>query len=138
MYEYAASFVGKDEATEQAAIQGALDILSERVADDAENRQLIRALTLRKGSIHSVAADAGADTLYQQYYDYTEPVAKVPPHRILAMNRGERDNALKVSIVAPADDILRHLLKRHLATSPGRTRCLSHRCWGRWKMPTSD
>lgn len=119
--ETAAAYVAPDREVEtaEAAIQGALDILAERTADDADNRQRIRALTSRKGGIRSTAIDADAQTVYQQYYDYMEPVAKVPPHRILAMNRGERDGALKVSIVAPQDEILQFLGRRDVASGSG-------------------
>lgn len=110
------------------ALAGARDIIAERVADDADTRRQVRTMTIRKGSIRSVAVDADAETVYEQYYDAREAVHQVPPHRILAMNRGERDGALRVSIVAPQDEIVAQLLRRHIGMSgpPGGETVAAH------------
>lgn len=118
----AAPFAALDSEVGSAddAVAGALDILAERIADDPDNRQWIRTVTFRKGRLKSTAVDPGAQTVYEQYYDYTEPVAKIPPHRVLAINRGERDEALKVSVEAPEDEIVEHLFRRYVGASGQR------------------
>ncbi|WP_109690974.1 Tex family protein [Tumebacillus permanentifrigoris] len=106
--------------TAEEALQGALDIFAEEVSDDAPTRQKVRDLTTRKGSIKSIAtgkADAETD-VYAIYADYEEPIAKVPPHRILAMNRGEREDALRVSLLAPTGEIHQLLESRHMPRKP--------------------
>lgn len=115
VHAYAMAFINDElgVGTVADALQGAMDIIAEAIADDAENRRYIRALTLRQGTIRSVAADPAVETVYEQYYDHAEPIAKVPPHRVLAMNRGERDGVLKISVLAPQPAILEHLLRRH-------------------------
>ena len=106
----------KGVATAEEALQGALDIFAEEVSDDAETRKKVRDLTQKKGAVKSAAtgkADEETD-VYAIYADYEEPLAKVPPHRILAMNRGEREDALRVTIVAPAGEIQQLLERMHL------------------------
>lgn len=110
----------KGVASAEEALQGALDIFAEEVADDAENRKFVRELTLKRGVIVSKAADPGAESVYEAYYEYEESVGKVPAHRILAMNRGEREEFLKISIKAPVDEILDGLQKRALSKGEGR------------------
>lgn len=102
--------------TVEDALQGACDILAEAIADDAQTRQTVRATTLRRGSIRSRAVNRTAASVYELYYDYQEPLVKVPPHRVLAINRGEREGVLKVSVEAPIDDILSALYKKHVTT----------------------
>ncbi|MDR1571118.1 MAG: RNA-binding transcriptional accessory protein [Clostridiales Family XIII bacterium] len=89
--------------TPELALQGALDIIAERVADDADHAALLRDFTRRRGSIASAAADAGEKTVYEMYYDFSEPILKIPNHRILAINRGEKEGRLKVRVRADAD-----------------------------------
>lgn len=103
----------KGVANVEEAIQGALDIIAETISDDANNRKFIRTATFRQGLIRSLATDPSADTVYEQYYDYSEAIAKIPPHRVLAMNRGERDEALKVAIIAPEEAIVQRLWRRY-------------------------
>ena len=106
----------KGVATAEEALQGALDIFAEEVSDDAETRKKVRDLTQKKGAVKSAAtgkADEETD-VYAIYADYEEPLAKVPPHRILAMNRGEREDALRVTIVAPVGEIQQLLERMHL------------------------
>ncbi|MGN0630259.1 MAG: Tex-like N-terminal domain-containing protein, partial [Ruminococcus sp.] len=83
------------------AIQGAMDILAEEMANNADLRKQMRRFTQLSGTIFSKATDPEADTPYQMYYDYSEPVEKLVGHRILALDRGEREGALKVSISLP-------------------------------------
>ncbi|WEA44658.1 Tex family protein [Priestia aryabhattai] len=95
------------------AIQGALDIVAEQISDEASYRQWIRATTVKDGIIVTSVKGSEKDekNIYEMYYEYTEAVKRIVPHRILAMNRGEKDGILKVSIDAPTDRILSYLHK---------------------------
>lgn len=95
------------------AIQGALDIVAEQISDEASYRQWIRMTTVKDGIIVTSVKDPEKDekNIYEMYYEYTEAVKRIVPHRILAMNRGEKDGILKVSIDAPTDRILSYLHK---------------------------
>lgn len=88
-------------ANTEEAIKGAMDILAEEMANNADLRKQMRRFTQLSGTIFSKATDPEADTPYQMYYDYSEPVEKLVGHRVLALDRGEREGALKVSIVLP-------------------------------------
>ena len=88
--------------TAEDALAGACDILAEDVANNADFRKLLRAFLNESGMLVTAAAKE-EDSVYADYYDYSEPIAKVRPHRILAINRGEKEDFLKVSIVADAD-----------------------------------
>ncbi|WP_051344190.1 Tex family protein [Alicyclobacillus herbarius] len=118
--EYATSFVSDTSgvATVEDALQGAADILAEGVADDAETRKWLREYTYTNGSIRSTAVDPDRESVYEAYYDYEERLTKTLPHRVLAMNRGEREEFLRVSVIAPQDEILRHLVRRHMPDAP--------------------
>lgn len=96
----AEDFVSEEKNVPDAktAIQGAMDIIAENISDDAEMRKKLRALAMRNGSFVSKAADETAESVYVNYYDYTESVEKVAHHRILALDRGEKENFLKVSL----------------------------------------
>ena len=82
----------------QTALQGAMDIIAEDISDDADIRKKLRALAGEKGELVSKASDPEAESVYQNYYDYSEPVPKVANHRVLALDRGEKENFLKVSL----------------------------------------
>ncbi len=99
-----------------AAIAGACDIIAESVSDSAQFRSKIRELTEKEGLIFSKAKDPEAESVYELYYDFSEPVSKVVGHRILAMNRGESEKILTVGIEAPKDRILLYL-EKHLITN---------------------
>lgn len=94
------------------AIAGAVDILAETYADNADYRTHIRDLTRRKGMLVSVAKDADAKSVYEMYYDFTEPVSKAVGYRVLAVNRGEAEKFLSVRIDAPREDIITYLCKQ--------------------------
>ncbi|WP_375346274.1 Tex family protein [Priestia megaterium] len=98
----------------EEAIQGALDIVAEQISDEASYRQWIRTTTVKDGIIVTSVKDPEKDekNIYEMYYEYTEAVKRIVPHRILAMNRGEKDGILKVSIDAPTDRILSYLHKQ--------------------------
>lgn len=106
--ELAQDFVNDDVANVEEALQGARDILAEQFADDAKIREKIRNLTRAEGSITSNVKKQIDDEkrVFEMYYDYTEPVKKIVPHRVLALNRGEKEEILKVSLHSPVDRIL--------------------------------
>lgn len=95
----------------KAAVQGAMDIIAEMISDDADNRTYIRNITKDEGRIVSSAKDPEEKTVYENYYEYEEPLKKVAGHRVLALNRGEKEKALIVKIDAPKDRIITFLEK---------------------------
>ena len=98
--------------TPEEAIAGAMDIIAELISDNADYRTRIREITFKEGILSSTAKDADAKTVYEMYYNFTEPVAKMAGHRILAVNRGENEKILTVKIEAPEDKILSYLEKQ--------------------------
>lgn len=109
--EEAAAFVDPEKGVENAgeAIQGAMDIIAEDVSDNADFRAYIREVTMDQGLLTSKAKDEKAESVYEMYYGYEEPISKVLGHRILALNRGEAEKFLVVKIEAPEEQILRFL-----------------------------
>ncbi|AQQ52150.1 Tex family protein [Planococcus lenghuensis] len=106
----AAAFIGPKQAADvEEALQGARDILAERFADDADIREKIREVTRRNGLIRSALKKGKEDEkqVFEMYYEYEERVARIVPHRVLAMNRGEKEDILKVTIEPPADTVLK-------------------------------
>ena len=99
----------------RSALAGACDIIAEEVSDNAEYRQMIRSLTSEWGSISSKLSGEDGDGVYTQYYEYTEKISALPPHRYLAMNRGENEGALKISVEIGQDIILNALFNRAIA-----------------------
>ncbi len=91
------------------AIQGAMDIIAEVISDNADYRSLIRKLTFTKGFITTKATDEKAESVYEMYYEYTELIKKIAGHRVLAVNRAEKENFISVKIEAPVDEILNKL-----------------------------
>ena len=114
MLEEAAAFVNaeKEVATAEEALAGAKDIVAELISEEADYRIRIRELTTKKGILLSSAKDAAVKSVYEMYYDFTEPVAKLAGHRVLALNRGEAEKVLSVKIEAPQEDVLRFLEKQ--------------------------
>ncbi len=102
----------KGAGTAQEAIQGAQDILAEMISDQAEYRTYIRKVTMDQGTIVSAAKDETVSSVYEMYYSHEEPLKKAAGHRILALNRGEKEKILTVKITAPRDQILRYLEKK--------------------------
>ena len=109
--EEAAAFVDpeKDVNDPAEALQGAMDIIAEEVSDNADFRTYIREVTMEQGVLTSRAKDEKAESVYEMYYNYEEPVSKVLGHRVLALNRGEAEKMLVVKIEAPQEQILRYL-----------------------------
>ena len=96
----------------QAALQGASDIIAELISDNADYRTFIRKATSRDGKLISKAKDTETRTVYENYYDYSEPLGKVAGHRVLAINRGEAEKVLTVSVEAPVINILEYLERK--------------------------
>ena len=99
----------KEVNTAEEAIAGAKDIIAEHISDEADYRIHIRSLTAQKGTISSAAKNSEEASVYEMYYEYEEPVKKTAGHRVLALNRGEKEKILTVKINAPEEDILRYL-----------------------------
>ena len=102
----------KEVPSVSVAINGAKDILAERISDEADYRIYIRNLTAKKGIIASVAKKPEEQSVYEMYYDFEGAVDKLPGHKVLALNRGEKEKILTVKINAPEEDILRYLNKK--------------------------
>ena len=109
--EYAASFINAELGIETAAdaIQMAEDIIAEEISDNAQYRSFIRRKTLSDGVLVSSAKDAQAESVYENYYDYNENLKTLPGHRVLALNRGEKEKVLTLKVAAPTEDILTYL-----------------------------
>nr|WP_281170157.1 Tex family protein [Paenibacillus pinihumi] len=111
----------KGVATAEEALQGAMDILAENLADDAAIRAWVRKFTQDQGILRTEARDAEAESVYEMYYSYQEPVKRLPPHRVLAINRGEREDVLRVTLDVDAgrihDYINRQIVRMHTAPS---------------------
>ena len=114
LLDEAAKYIDAEKEVNSAeeAIAGAKDIIAESISDEADYRSKIRDLTVKKGRLISVAKDPEAESVYEMYYDFNEPVAKLAGHRVLAVNRGENEKILSVKIEAPEEDIIRYLEKQ--------------------------
>ncbi|MCR5734718.1 MAG: RNA-binding transcriptional accessory protein, partial [Lachnospiraceae bacterium] len=104
----------KDVPDVQAAIAGASDIIAERISDDAAVRERIRDITRKEGLISSKAKAPETDSVYTMYYDFAEPVKRIAGHRILAINRGESEGILSVSVEVESEHIISYLKKRYI------------------------
>ena len=114
IYEIAKQYIDeeKDVKTEDEAIAGALDIIAENVADDADYRKRIKSFCFREAVIATKASKEEEKSPYEMYYDFKEPILRIPSHRILAINRGEKEEFLKVKIDKPEEKILDYLKKQ--------------------------
>ena len=102
----------KEVHSAEEAIAGARDIIAEGISDEADYRSYIRKITMQKGRVVSAAKDEKAESVYEMYYEFEEPIQKLAGHRILALNRGEKEKFLTVKVEAPEEDILRYLEKK--------------------------
>lgn len=111
LIEEAESYVSEEKEVRNVkeALQGAMDIIAEMISDEADYRAYIRKATFEEGRITSTAKDEKAQSVYEMYYNYEEPVSKAAGHRILALNRGENEKILTVKIEAPVERIIRFL-----------------------------
>ena len=98
----------------QDAIAGAKDIIAEYISDEADYRIYIRDLTVKQGKLTSVAKNPEEQSVYEMYYEFEEAVSKLAGHRVLALNRGEKEKILTVKIAAPEEKILQYLEKRSI------------------------
>ena len=114
LIEEAEQYVSEEKEVKNVkeALQGALDIIAESISDNADYRAYIREATFNEGRIISQAKDEKAQSVYEMYYDFEEPVNKVAGHRVLALNRGENEKILTVKIEAPEEQIIRFLEKK--------------------------
>ena len=114
MLEEAEAFVSpeKEVNSPKEALAGAMDIVAESISDEADYRIRIRSMTMKSGLLQAAAKKPEESTVYDMYYEYEEPVSKVAGHRVLAINRGEKEKILTVKIAAPEEDILRYLEKQ--------------------------
>lgn len=114
--ELAAEYLNpeKEVNTVEDAIAGAKDIIAESISDEADYRSWIRKITAQKGRVISAAKDEKAESVYEMYYDFEESVNRLAGHRVLALNRGEKEKFLTVKIEAPEEDIIRYLEKKTL------------------------
>ena len=102
----------KEVATAEEAIAGAMDIIAELISDEADYRIYIREFTTKQGKITSVAKDAEEQSVYEMYYEFEEPITKLAGHRILALNRGEKEKFLTVKVEAAEEKVLQYLEKK--------------------------
>ena len=112
--EAAADYISeeKEVATAEEAIAGAMDIIAEQISDEADYRIYIRDLTTKQGKIISVAKDPEEQSVYEMYYEFEEPITKLAGHRVLALNRGEKEKFLTVKVEAPEEKVLGYLEKK--------------------------
>lgn len=102
----------KEVTTVEEAVQGAMDIIAESISDEADYRMYIRDITVKEGMITSSAKDEEMESVYEMYYAFEERIQKIAGHRVLALNRGEKEKVLTVKIVAPEEKILQYLEKK--------------------------
>lgn len=109
--ELAEPFISPEKGVENTdqAIKGAMDIMAEMISDDPELTAIVRERTLGAGKITSEASDPSESSIYDMYYEFSESISKIPDHRVLAINRGEREKKLKVKVVAPVEEILKDM-----------------------------
>ena len=118
LVEEATPYVDEEKCVKNVpeAIQGAMDIIAEEISDNADYRTYIREVTFDEGILVSTAKDEKAESVYEMYYAYEEPVKKVLGHRVLALNRGEAEKFLNVKINAPEEQILQYLNKKTITS----------------------
>ena len=116
--ELAEPFVNDEVPNVNDAIAGALDIIAERISDEPSYRKLLRKEINERALLASKAADASAESVYEMYYDFQEMLKKVAGHRVLALNRGEKEKLLLVKIEEPTEDILQLMYQRICADNP--------------------
>jgi len=117
--EEASRYLSDEVTSIEVALQGAMDIVAEQVSEDASARGWIREYSRKNGILVVAAKDKNVESPYRMYYEYQEAVSKIPPHRILAINRGEREEILKVSVSLETDKIIDYLSRRYV--KPGVT-----------------
>ena len=114
IYDIAKKYINEEKgvANEEEAISGALDIIAENIADDSDYRKKIKSMCFREAVISTKATKEEEKSPYEMYYDFSEGILKIPSHRILAINRGEKEEFLKVKLEKPEEKILDYLKKQ--------------------------
>lgn len=114
MLEEAGAFINeeKEVASAEDALMGAMDIVAESISDEADYRIRIREMTEKKGVVRSEAKNPQEKSVFEMYYDFSEPISRLAGHRVLALNRGEAQKVLSVKVEAPQEDVLRYLEKQ--------------------------
>ena len=129
IYEIAKEYINeeKEVLTEDDAIQGALDIIAENISDDADYRKVIKRLCFKEAVIDTKASDPEEKSPYEMYYDFQEGIQRIPSHRVLAINRGEKEKFLKVKMLKPDEKILGYLEKSIIKDNKSQFYELLHR-----------
>ena len=136
----AAKYVSDDVPDGEAALAGARDIIAERISDDPALRRELREIVSREGVLRSVAATE-EDSVYAMYYDFHESVARMAPHRVLAVNRGEREGFLKVSLQVPEDKLLPKIKRAYMnpgSAAMGEVAAACEDAWRRLLFPSLE
>ena len=132
--DVASQYINAEKGIENAeqAIEGAKDIIAEMVSDDADIRKILRTLTFREGIIESRGSKED-DSVYAMYYEYNEPVSKIPSYRILALNRGEKESHLKVKINVTEDEVINKLETKYVNKSSVTTQYVKQAVKEAWE-----
>ena len=135
IYDIAKEYLNEEKEVNsvEEAIAGALDIIAENISDNAEYRKQIKRLTYRDGIIETKAAKEDEKSNYEMYYDFSEKVNRIPSHRILAINRGEKEEFLKVKITKPEEKILEIMEKDIIKGNTQFTEMLKNTILDSWK-----
>ena len=122
--EAAAEYISEEKgvASAEEAIEGAKDIIAESISDEADYRIYIRDLTTKQGKITSVAKDEEEQSVYEMYYNFEEPITRLAGHRVLALNRGEKEKFLTVKVEAPEEKVLQYLEKQVIVSDNANTK----------------
>lgn len=136
----AAKYLTDQVLTAEDALQGAMDIVAEQISEDAAARGWIRDYSRKFGKLVVAAKDGSVESPYRMYYDYQEPVGKIPPHRILAINRGEREEILKAVISVNPENIIEFLTKRFVKTGSTAAYVIEaiNDCYSRLSKPSIE
>ena len=135
IYDIAKEYLNEEKEVNsiEEAIAGALDIIAENISDNAEYRKQIKRFTYRDGIIETKAAKEDEKSNYEMYYDFNEKVNRIPSHRILAINRGEKEEFLKVKITKPEEKILEIMEKDIIKGNTQFTEMLKNTILDSWK-----
>lgn len=138
--EEAKKYLNTDVISVEEALQGARDIIAEQVADDPEIRQATREYSQRTGVMVTRARKPEKDTVYSMYYDYREPVARIPSHRILAVNRGEKEEILKVSVENDEQAVIKIISRKYMGQGQAGEQIQQaiKDCWERLLAPALE
>ncbi|MGI5959604.1 MAG: Tex family protein [Massiliimalia sp.] len=129
----AKEFIGEQVPTVEDAVQGAKDILAEDASDDAKLRDELRRFLERTAKLVTVATDSEKDSVYRMYYEYEEPVSRIAGHRVLAVNRGEREEFLKVTVQCDNEEAIQRIKRRYVTGTGELSQCLEQALEDSWQ-----